>query len=124
MPDLAALSLAFADAWNRHDLEAIMARQTEDCAFWSAAGTEAVGGRHEGQKAVRAAYQAIFETYPDGRWTNGRITVLGQQRVLSEWLFIGTMKDGKRVEVEGLDLLEFEGEHIRLKNSFRKQRAP
>jgi beta-alanine degradation protein BauB len=123
MTDILPVCQDFAAAWNRHDLETIMAMHTPDCAFWAAAGADAEGGRHEGPDAVRAAYRALFELYPDGRWTNGRIAILSAERALSEWRFIGTTKAGKRVEVDGLDLLDFVGDKVRLKNSFRKQRA-
>jgi ketosteroid isomerase-like protein len=37
---------AFADAWNRHDVEAIMSFMTEDCVFESSAGPEVCGTRY------------------------------------------------------------------------------
>ena len=113
---------AFADAWNRHDLAAIMAMSTPDCEFWSSAGPEAVGTRWVGQEAVAAAYQAIFDTFPDAQWTKGRLTVL-EGRAMSEWTFVGTDRSGKTVEVLGLDILELSGDKVRIKNSFRKNRT-
>ena len=47
---------AFAQAFNRHDLDAIMAMMTDDCVFESSAGPEQSGKRHSGQAAVRAAF--------------------------------------------------------------------
>lgn len=120
--DTLSMLRAFSEAWNRHDLEAIMAMSTDDCEFWAAAGPDVVGGRHVGPEAVAAAYRAIFELYPDGRWTNGRITLM-DGRALSEWTFVGTTTEGRRVEVLGLDILELEGDRVRIKNSFRKQRS-
>ena len=38
--DVTAMLRAFSDAWNRHDLDAIMAMSTDDCEFWSAAGPD------------------------------------------------------------------------------------
>jgi ketosteroid isomerase-like protein len=113
---------AFADAWNRHDLAGIMALHTDDCEFWSSAGPHAEGSRYKGREAVAAAYQAIFDGFPDAQWGKGSITLL-EGRGLSEWTFTGTGRDGKRVEVLGLDLLEIVGDKIRLKNSFRKARS-
>ena len=87
---------AFADAWNRHDLDALMSRMTTDCVF-EASGDNAVDG--------------------------ARHFVTGDRGV-SEWTFTGTVKDGKRVEVTGCDLFTFRNGKIAIKNSFRKNRLP
>lgn len=34
---------AFADAWNRHDVDALMSFMTEDCVFESSAGAAVCG---------------------------------------------------------------------------------
>jgi ketosteroid isomerase-like protein len=51
----------FADAWNRHDLDALMSIMTDDCVLEASAGTQVNGQKSEGKKAVRAAYAAEFE---------------------------------------------------------------
>lgn len=116
-----AMLHAFSAAWNDHDLDTIMALSTDDCEFWAAAGTEARGGRHVGPAAVAAAYRGIFQTFPDGRWTEGKITLL-DGRALSEWLFVGNTPDGRHVEVLGIDVLELAGDKVRIKNTYRKTR--
>ena len=113
----------FADAWNRHDVEALMSMMTEDGVFEASAGNDVNGQRHEGSQAVRVAYEAIFATYPDAQWRNARHFVSGNRGV-SEWTFTGTMKDGKRVEVTGCDLFTFRHGKIAIKNSYRKNRPP
>ena len=55
-PDLFDLLDRFADAWNRHDLDALMSMMTDDCVFEASAGADVNGQRSEGQAAVRAAY--------------------------------------------------------------------
>jgi ketosteroid isomerase-like protein len=112
----------FADAWNARDVEALMACMAEHCGFLAAAGPGAEGLAHKGREAVRAAYAAIFETFPKSAWTNARHGVCGD-RGFSEWRFVGTDRQGARVEVDGCDLFVFDGELIQLKNSFRKQRT-
>lgn len=112
----------FAAAWNRHDINALMARMTPDCVFEAAAGREAAGTRHVGADAVRKAYLAIFDTYPDGRWNNPRHFVAGN-RAVSEWTFTGTTKDGAKVEVNGCDIFTLRDGRIAVKNSYRKQRS-
>ena len=83
----------FAAAWNRHDVDGLMACMTADCVFEAAAGKEVAGTRHVGAAAVRRAYAAVFETYADARWNNPRHFVAGD-RAVSEWTFTGTTKDG------------------------------
>ena len=112
---------AFADAWNRHDVDALMSMMTADCIFEASAGNAVDGERHEGQQAVRAAFAAVFEQYPDAHWGNVRHFVAGDRGV-SEWIFTGTRTDGARVEVTGCDLFTFRNGKIAIKNSFRKNR--
>ena len=82
---------------------------------------EADGQHSEGQEAVRAAYAAVFEAFPDAHWASARHFIAGHRGV-SEWTFTGTQKDGKRVEVNGCDLFTFRDGKIAIKNSYRKNR--
>lgn len=122
--DAATLRLldVFAAAWNRHDIDGLMACMARECVFEGTAGSEAAGARHVGREAVRRAYLAIFDAYTDGRWNNPRHFVSGT-RAVSEWTFTGTAKDGTRVEVNGCDIFTLKDGKIALKNSYRKQRS-
>ena len=113
----------FADAWNRHDLDALMAMMTDDCVFAASAGNDVDGQRSQGKQAVRAAYAAVFEQFPDAHWGNAKHFVAGDRGV-SEWTFTGTRSDGARVEVNGCDLFTFRDGRIAVKNSYRKNRPP
>ena len=113
----------FADAWNRHDADALMSMMSDDCVFEASGGNFVYGERYEGQKAVRASFVAIFALYPDAQWRGARHFVNGD-RGLTEWTFTGTLKDGKRVEVTGCDVFTFRGGKIAIKNSYRKNRPP
>lgn len=112
---------AFADAFNRHDADALMRFMTDDCVFQASAGPDACGQRHEGQEAVRAAFSAVWKDFPDAHWRSPRHLVCGDRGV-SEWTFTGTRADGTRVEVDGCDLFSFRDGRIAVKNSFRKNR--
>jgi ketosteroid isomerase-like protein/mannose-6-phosphate isomerase-like protein (cupin superfamily) len=112
----------FMNAWNARDVDALMDCMAGDCAFHASGGPDAAGRRHVGASSVRAAYQAIFEMYPEAAWTESRHLVIGD-RGLSEWRFVGRDRDGNRVEVDGCDLFAFDGELIRLKDSYRKVRS-
>jgi ketosteroid isomerase-like protein len=100
-----------------------MSMMTTDCVFEASGGNAADGERHAGQRAVRAAYVAVFEQYPDAHWGHARHFVTADRGV-SEWTFTGTRKDGKRVEVTGCDVFTFRNGKIAIKNSFRKNRPP
>ena len=114
---------AFADAWNRHDVDALMSFMSDDCVFEASAGPDACGARYEGREAVRAGYMEVWATYPDAHWGQARHFVSGSRGV-SEWTFTGTRVDGTRVEVQGCDLFTFRDGKIALKNSYRKNRPP
>ena len=77
---------AFADAWNRHDPEALMSFMTDDCVFEASAGPEVSGTRYEGREAVKAGYAEVFVTFPDAHWGSARHFVHGDRGV-SEWTF-------------------------------------
>ncbi len=114
---------AFLEAWNRHDLDAIMAFMVEDCVYEASAGPDPWGKRFEGQAAVREAFAGVWATFPDARWTNAEHHAFGE-RGLSEWTFYGSRADGTRIEVRGCDLYTFCGGKIALKSTFLKSRPP
>lgn len=112
---------AFAEAWNRHDLDALMSFMTEDCVFEASAGVDVCGTRFVGRESVRAGFAEVWATFPDAQWRDARHFVL-EDRGVSEWTFTGTRADGTRVEVNGCDLFTFRDGRISLKNSYRKSR--
>jgi len=112
---------AFSDAWNRHDVDALMSFMSDDCVFQTAAGADAWGTRHVGREAVRKAFAAAWAQVPDAQWTRGRHFVHGDFGV-SEWTFTGTAADGSRIETDGVDLFAFKEGKIQTKNVFRKAR--
>ena len=59
--DLLTLLDRFADAWNRHDLDALMSMMTDDCVFEASAGPQVDGQRSEGPHAVRAAFASSVD---------------------------------------------------------------
>jgi ketosteroid isomerase-like protein len=120
-PVTEATLAAFSDAWNRHDVDALMSFMSDDCVFETAAGPDACGTRHVGPEAVRQAFAGAWSQLPDAHWANGRHFVQGDFGV-SQWLFSGTAADGSRVEVEGVDLFRFRNGKIALKNAYRKVR--
>lgn len=111
----------FADAWNRHDIDALMAFMSEDCVFEASAGPVVSGTRYVGREAVREGFVEAWTTFPDAHWADARHFICGARGV-SEWTFTGTRADGTRVGVQGCDLFTFRDGKIALKNSYRKNR--
>jgi ketosteroid isomerase-like protein len=110
---------AILDAFNAHDLDAIMQYFAEECTFDMPRGREPWGERFSGKDAVRRALATRFEGLPDVHYGDDRHWVAGDLGV-SEWLLTGTARDGRRVRVRGCDHWEFrEGKVVR-KDSYWK----
>jgi steroid delta-isomerase-like uncharacterized protein len=115
----ADLLQAFLDAFNRHDLDAIMSYFAEDCVFYMPRGAGPRGDRYVGKKDVRAGLAKRFEGIPDVHYGDDRHWACGDFGV-SEWTITGTTATGTRLEVRGVDLLEFSDGKITRKDSFWK----
>lgn len=114
---------AFAAAWNRHDIDALMSFMTDDCAFHAAAGPDLQGRSFIGRSAVREGFQLAWQTFPDAAWRDADIFISGNRGVM-ESTFSGTKSDGTRIEARMVDVLTFRDGKIAVKNAFRKDRPP
>ena len=114
---------AFAAAWNRPDIEALMSFMTDDCEFHGVAGPDLLGRSYIGRNAVREGFELAWQTFPDASWLNADIFVAGNRGVL-ESTFSGTKSDGTRIEARMVDVFLFRGDKIVVKNAFRKDRPP
>jgi steroid delta-isomerase-like uncharacterized protein len=123
-PNLLELLAAHTDAWNRHDLDALMGLFAEDCVFEASGGDEVCGRRYQGKREVSNAFAEVLETMPDAEWGNGRHYSVAPGYGFSEWTLTGSLPDGRRVEVNGCDFLTVHDGKITTKNSYRKQRSP
>ena len=117
------LLTAFNDAWNRHDIEALMSFMAEDCVFHAVAGPDRLGKSFEGRDAVRAGFELAWQTFPDAAWIDGEHFVCGDRGV-SESTFCGTKADGTRTEARMVDVFTFRDGRIAVKNAYRKDRPP
>jgi len=113
---------AITDAFNRHDLDAIMSFFTDDAVFESPRGPDAWGRRFSGKAEVRDGLAARFTGIPDVHYGDDDHFVAGE-RGASEWTLTGTTTDGERLEVRGCDLWTFRGGLISRKDSFWKIRV-
>ena len=106
-------------AFNRHDLDSIMSYFADDCVLYMPRGSTPRGNRFVGKAEVRAGLSKRFEGLPDVHSGDDRHWVCGDLGV-SEWTLTGTMTTGARIEVRGVDLLEFADGKIIRKDSFWK----
>lgn len=110
------------DAFNRHDLDAIMSRFSDDCVLDAPRGPDLWGTRFTGKDEVRRGLASRFDGMPDVRYDDGDHFACGSRGV-SEWTIRGTTVDGAKVEVRGCDLWTFADDgRIARKDSFWKIR--
>lgn len=117
----AATLAAFADAWNRHDIDALMGFMADDCEFHAVAGADLLGRTFKGRDAVREGFMLAWQTFPDAAWVDGDHFVSGDRGV-SESTFRGTRADGSRIEARMVDVFTFRDGKIAVKNAYRKDR--
>lgn len=107
------------DAFNRHDLDAIMEFFSEDCSFDFPRGPEPHGRRFVGKPQVREALAGRFKGIPDVHYGEDLHWVAGDRGV-SEWTLTGTTSAGVPIKVRGCDHWEFKAGKITRKDSYWK----
>jgi len=114
----------FAEAYNRHDVDAIMDFMTDDCVFVSFFGPDADGQRFVGFDKVRQRVAAGLADFSDSRWTDAKHFVSGD-RGITQWLFTGTRRGtAERLERRGVDVFTFRDGKIWVKDTYQKMRQP
>lgn len=112
----------FFDAWNAHDVETIVSCFTDDGAYLASIGPEDAGTAFRGREEVRRGVTAFLGTYRGAHYTDTTVLVRGD-RGHATWTFHGTLADGRRVVYRGVDVFRFVGDHIALKDAYRKERS-
>lgn len=107
----------FNAAFNRHDVDAIMALMTEDCVFDSTRPPPD-GERIVGQPAVRAFWEAMFARSPEARFESEEVVAMGDRCVV-RWVY-HWVRDGKPGHVRGIDLFRVTGGRVSEKFSYVK----
>jgi taurine dehydrogenase small subunit len=91
----------YFEAFNRHDVEGVMA-----CFHDDPVATDAEGHRLTGREEVRRAYETSFARYPDGH-CDLRTCIGNDGRAMAESFFRGTQpREGQVVEAIGAEVLE------------------
>jgi steroid delta-isomerase-like uncharacterized protein len=114
----------YNDAWNDHDLDAIMSMHAPDMVFENHTAGESAQGED-----VRAHIGVIFESWPDLRFETRRLYVRDGV-VTQEWTATATHSNtmrrgdlvaeptGKKVEWRGVDVIPFEDGLIKRKDVY------
>lgn len=109
------------DAFNHHDLDAIMEFFAEDCSFDFPRGPESYGQRFTGKAQVREALAGRFKGIPDVHYGEDSHWIsMDGLRGVSEWTLTGTTTSGVKLKVRGCDLWEFKNGKITRKDSYWK----
>jgi steroid delta-isomerase-like uncharacterized protein len=116
---------AYGDAWNGHDVEAILAMHTEDSVFEN----HTSGGKGVGKAAIREILKGVFATFPDIRF-DARRSYVRDDVVTQEWTASGTLAvpftrgtstvqpTGRKVSWHGVDVIPFEGHLVARKDVY------
>ena len=96
-----------------------MAFLAPDCVLDMPRGPEPWGRRYVGKEEVREGLATRFAGLPDVHYAEDRHFVSGSIGV-SQWTLTGTTREGKRLEVRGLDVLDFQGNKVSHKDSYWK----
>ncbi len=114
----------YNQAWNSHDLDAIMAMHAGDMVFENHTAGESASG-----EAVRGHIGAIFETWPDINFSTRRLYV-HDGLVVQEWTATATHAktmrrgdlvaepSGRTVSWDGLDVIPFEDGLVKRKDVY------
>jgi steroid delta-isomerase-like uncharacterized protein len=103
----------FADAFNRRDVEGLLACFTEDATY-----RDLFYGPHAGRAALRGMFERMFREGQDYRWQMETI-VTEDRRAAAEWTFSYTAtaavprSEGRRVRFSGMSVFDLDGGRIR-----------
>ena len=96
----------FADAFNRRDVDALLACFTADASY-----VDGFYGRHAGTAALRAMFERMYREGRDYVWTMDAV-VESPTRAMAEWTFGYVVSDalprstGRRIRFRGMSVFE------------------
>lgn len=108
----------FNEAFNRHDIDAIMENMTDDCVFENTSPAPH-GECHEGQRAVRAFWERMFQETPTAHFEAEDMVSSGD-RCTVLWRYTYTSSDGKRHHIRGVDIFRVRNGKVAEKLSYVK----
>jgi ketosteroid isomerase-like protein len=93
----------FDAAFNRHDVDAVMAAMTDDCVF-ETTYPPPDGQHYTGCAAVRAAWEAFFQSSPHAVFEIEEVFACGD-RATVRWLYRWLDTAGQAGHVRGVDVI-------------------
>jgi ketosteroid isomerase-like protein len=106
-------------AWFGHDLEAIMAVVSDDIVFHNVTS----GERVDGATAFRAHVAGIHDRWPDLAFEEHALYLTADTGV-AEWTARATAQDGRRLEWDGLDVINCQDGQITRNAVYSSGHAP
>lgn len=91
----------FNEAFNRHDVDAVMAAMTDDCVFESTSPPD--GGHFDGQASVRTVWEGFFASTPAANFAAEEQFAAGDRCVV-RWLYTWE-ENGEKRHLRGVDIL-------------------
>ena len=110
---------AIGNAFNRHDVDAIIGFFAEDGAFDNAMGPDIYGRRYVGKDTLREFFGQLMATCPDIQWNPIDNRVSGNKG-FSEWRRQCTLPDGTKQDWLGLDIFTFRSGKVIKKDTYFK----
>lgn len=107
----------FNEAFNRHDVDAVMKMMTDDCIFENT-NPPPDGARLEGATAVRAYWVKFFTNNPDAKFETEDM-IVSADRCVVRWIYRKT-KDGKPWHLRGVDVFKVRDGKVAEKLSYVK----
>ena len=107
----------FNDAFNRHDVDAIMRYMTADCVFENTRPAPD-GTRLVGQAAVRSFWEEFFARSPQARFETEEVFAAGDRCVV-QWVY-RWVREGKEGHVRGVDVFRVRDGRVAEKCSYVK----
>jgi len=113
---------AIQDAFNRHDVDGILAYFADDCEWLMARGPDRwEGKRLRGKAAIAKVLSARYAVVPDMRWEDmSHFISPGGSKACSEWTVRGTPEEGDPIDWLGCDVWTFRDGLVIKKDTYWK----
>jgi len=108
----------FNDAFNRHDVDAVMAAMTDDCVFENT-NPPPDGERYVGQITVRAFWEQFFGSSPGAAFEWEETFACGDRGVV-RWRYNWVEAQGKTGHIRGVDVFRVRDGKVAEKFSYVK----
>ena len=113
---------AITDAYNRNDIDAVMAFFADDAVFDHAAGPDINGTRFSGLDTIRGIFEGLFNNVESVKWTPIDTRVYGD-KAYCEFHRVAKLKSGEIQDFLSVDILTFRDGLIIHKDTYYKNRT-